>query len=57
MIIAVWKVWGETHVLDELAFGLGHRGQNLYTLVRRYEPMLFHVLVALAPSRRSNFEY
>lgn len=57
MTIAVWKVWRETHIVDEAAFGFGHRGQNLYTLVRRHEPMLFHVLVALAPGRRSNFEY
>lgn len=57
MTIAVWKVRRESHIMDELAFGLGHRGQNLYTLVRRHEPMLFHILVALAPGRRSSFEY
>jgi hypothetical protein len=34
MTIAEWKVWTETHTVDKLAFGLGHRGQNLYTLVR-----------------------
>jgi hypothetical protein len=57
MTIAVWKVWRETHIVDEVAFGLGHRRQNLYTLVRRHEPMLLQVLVALAPDRRSTFEY
>ena len=43
--------------MDELAFGFGHRRENLYALVRRYEPMLFHVLDALAPGRRSSFVY
>ena len=27
-----------THIVDELAFGLGHGGKNLYPLVGRHEP-------------------
>jgi len=33
-------------IVNEVAFGLGHRGQDLYTLVRRHElsKRLFHEL-------------
>src|SRR6266850_6572847 len=36
----MWKVQSRTHIMDELAFGLRHGGQNLYPLVRRHEPAL-----------------
>lgn len=42
--------------MNELAFGLRHRGQNLYTLVRRHKPMVFHVSYSCS-CRRLNFEY
>ena len=34
------KVQSETHIVDKLAFGLGHGGQNLNPLVGGHEPAL-----------------
>lgn len=38
--IAISKVQSVTHIVDELAFGLGHGGKNMYPLVRRHEPAI-----------------
>ena len=47
---AISGVQSTTHIVDELAFGLGHGGKNLYPLVRRHEPALSRC-VSLASSQ------
>jgi hypothetical protein len=49
MRIVIRNVQSRTHIVDELAFGLGHGGQNLYPLVRRHEPVVRDMSSCLCP--------
>jgi len=49
MRIVIRNVQSRTHIVDELAFRLGHGGQNLYPLVRRHEPVFRDMSGCLVP--------